>query len=205
MDFFKILVAVLMLRWGHEGGVGETDNRWVDKKPEVEELTQLFINTAEEGKLVDPHTDAMILATQAWYESRISLKPPDGDPMHLRTGDVGTVVGPMQISKAAPGWVKLWPELGQWNGLTVKEMREPKVNVALAYDILQLWKKLCGGPPGVWIDAYGMGHCPKKWGDSYGIGWEGRRRCKTLTWMMKKTAEKGAYTMPEGWNCTGLK
>ncbi len=205
MDFFKVLLTILMLKWGHAAGVGTDDPRWAEKKPEVETLTQIFLDVAKPGVLVDPNTDAMLLATQCWFESALKLKPKDGDPTHLLAGNVGTVVGPMQISKAAPGWVSLLPGMEKWKGLTVEQMRDPATNVALAYDILTYWKGACGGPPGVWIAAYGMGKCPvKTWGGNSAIGWEGRRRCKTLTWMMKETVKQG-YAMPDDWSCTRKK
>jgi hypothetical protein len=206
MDFYAALVTVLMRLWGHEAGVGEIDNRWEDKKPEVEQLSKMFVETAKSGDLVDPQTDAMILATLAWYESRIMLKPPDGDVMHLHEGNVGTAVGPMQINKAAPYYVVQWPGGERWKGLDVAKMRDPATNIELAYFNLKFRKDTCGGPPGVWIAAYGMGKCPKKWGqDNYSIGWEGKRRCKTLTRLMKKLAEKGGYTMPTDWSCSAPK
>lgn len=204
MEFFKALVAILMLKWGHEAGIGEIDNRWVDKKPEVEELTQLYIDVAKEGALIDPQADAMLLATISWYESRLSRKPPDGDPRYNMGVRVGTVVGPMQISKVAPTYVVLWPGGERWRGLTVEQMRDPRTNIELAYFNLKYRKSACGGPPGTWIAAYGMGKCPGHWGDNWSIGWEGKRRCKTLTWMMKKAAEKGVYTMPSDWSCSAL-
>jgi hypothetical protein len=205
MDFFTALVTVLMAKYGHEGGIGQIDNRWVDKKPEVEALSQIFIDTAKNGSLVDPQTDALILATQAWYESRVSLKPPDGDPRYQMGKKVGTVVGPMQISKAAPGWVTLWPESEKWKGLNVEKMRDPKTNVDLGYDILKFWKSQCGGSPGVWITAYGWGKCPTKlWNGNRTVDWEGKRRCKTITWMMKKLEKENVYQMPENWSCLTL-
>lgn len=204
VDFFQALVAVLMLQWGHETGVGDQDNRWEDKKPEVEQLAKFIVDEAKEGYLVDPQTDAMILGTQAWYESRLKLQPPDGDIMHLHQGDVGTAVGPMQINKAAPFYVVQWPNGERWRGLDVAKMRDPKTNVELAYFNLKYRKDTCGGPPGAWIAAYGMGHCPQHWGDNWSIGWEGRRRCQTLTKMMKRMEKKGVYTMPADWSCATL-
>jgi hypothetical protein len=205
MDFYKILFAILMLKWGHASGVGQDDGRWLDKKPEVETLTQIFVDTAKPGVLIDPDTDAMLLATQAWYESALKLKPKDGDPLRLHDGDVGTVVGPMQVSKAAPGWVVLLPGLGHWKGLNVEKMRDPATNVRLAYDIIKYWKDTCGGPPGVWLTAYGWGRCPTQlWNGNRTVDWEGKRRCKTLTWMMKEAAKEG-YKMPDDWQCVTKK
>jgi hypothetical protein len=204
MDFWKALVTVLMMKWGHAAGVGTIDNRWDDKKVEVEQLSQLFVEEAREGALVDPKTDAMILTTIAWFESSLMLQPPDGDPRYNMGVKVGTVVGPMQVSKAAPTYLPLWPGGAEWQGLTVARMREPKVNVAVAYFNLKYRKQSCGGPPGAWIAAYGMGKCPSHWGNNFSIGWEGRRRCKFLTGLMKRVAADptSGYTLPENWSCS---
>jgi hypothetical protein len=63
---------------------------------------------------------------------------------------------------------------------------------------LAFYKKLCGGPPGVWITAYGFGHCPRPiWGKRYGaLHWEGARRCALLTAILDHTDAK-----PKGWRC----
>jgi hypothetical protein len=204
MKFYAELVAALMALWGHEAGVGDDDPRWETKRDEVDYLTQVFVAAAD-GTLIDPRTDALLLGTVAWYESRLSLRPKDGDPLHLPSGDVGTVVGPMQVSKAAPSWVRGWPGLAEkWDGLTVERMREPSVNVELARDILVFWKDQCGGGPGVWLTAYGWGRCPPKRGANGErlVDWEGRRRCSTLWKLMNRVAARDVgYLAPLGFYC----
>jgi hypothetical protein len=210
MTFAKVLAYVLMSFWQIEAGVGpeNDDPRYDDKMTEVSQLTDMFVETAKDGHLVDPETDAAILGTISWFESRIMLKPKDGDPRFSggRNGKYqGSVVGPMQISKGAPIWVKTWPMRDEWLGLTVEQMRDPKTNVKLAYDILTYWKDTCGGPPGVWISAYGSGKCPGKYGkNSYSITKGARGRCKMLVRIMQGLASNKhgiKYVIPPGFSC----
>lgn len=202
--FTSALAAALMALWSHETGVGEHDSRWEPKSDEIDYMTQVFVDVASDRWLIDPKTDAILLAAVSWHESRVSTHPKDGDPLHLAGGDVGTVVGPMQVSKAAPGWIKLWPELRErWSGLTVDQMREPRVNVELARDILSFWKERCGGPPGVWLTAYGWGRCPtKRWDGRRSIDWEGRARCKTIRRIIEYVASREVgYETPLSFRC----
>jgi hypothetical protein len=202
-SFHAAAVAALMAMWSSEAGVGVDDERWGDKRDEVDYLVQTFADASSVDPLVDARTDVLLLGSVAWYESRLSLRPKDGDPLHLPGGDVGTVVGPMQISKAAPSWVKNWPELAKkWPGLTVEAMRDPVVNIRLAHDILSFWKTQCGGPPGVWLTAYGWGRCPNVRGRGHVVDWEGRRRCRTMRRLMDRVAsEDVGYSVPLDWAC----
>jgi hypothetical protein len=203
------LLMVLMIMREAPGVTDPNDKRLDKRRVEVKELAALHIEVAKKGQLVDPLTDAAILTGISFYESRHMLKPKDGDArFNWRTQkSVGTVVGPMQVSKAAPRLVKIWPEpwRTKWKGLTVKKMRDPKTNIALAYDILKMWKDMCGGPPGVWVTAYGWGRCPKydyTRKHKY-VDWEGRRRCKLITQTMERLAKnpEAKYDMPEKWYC----
>jgi len=203
------LLMVLMILREAPGVSDPEDKRIAKRRKEVDAVAAIHIEVAKEGKLVDPITDAAILSSVSFFESRHMLKPKDGDARwsYKRQKSIGTVVGPMQITKAAPLFVKSWPKAmrNKYEGLTVEKMRDPKLNIELAYDILALWKKRCGGPPGVWITAYGWGRCPSydytrkhKW-----VDWEGRRRCRLTTQTMKRLVASDSleYEMPDKWYC----
>lgn len=209
--FGKVLGLLMVLMILREApGVSDPNDKRIEKRrKEVNAVAAIHVEVAKKGQLVDEKVDAAILASISFFESRHMLKPKDGDARYSQAQKklVGTVVGPMQVSKAAPRLVKIWPEpwRSKWDGLTVKKMRDPKTNVELAYDILKMWKDMCGGPPGVWITAYGWGRCPK-WDytrkHKY-VDWEGRRRCRLITQTMVRMAKDDelGWKMPEDWYC----
>jgi len=209
MTLAKVLGLLMVLMFSREAPqlVKSDAPKLKERRAEIHKLAALHAEVTKKGALIDPKTDAALFAAISWYESRQMLKPRDGDRRLMRDGKIrGTAVGPMQVSMGATEWVKWW-DVGKkkYKGLTVKQMRDPKFNIELFYDIMQHWKKTCGGPPGVWITAYGWGRCPKY---DYTrkhktVDWEGRRRCKLMTATMKRMAANPDfdYEMPEDWYC----
>jgi len=209
----KTLAYLMILMFSREApGIMKNTPQMEARRQEITQLAKIHAEVAAPGHLVDPQTDAALLAAVSWFESRHMLKPRDGDARYNQAQQklVGTVVGPMQVSKAAPQIVPTWSILGpKYKGLTVEKMRDPRKNVELAYDILRQWKDQCEGSPGVWITAYGWGRCPgKTFGPSERtVDWEGKRRCKLATQTMirmekaARTDPNFTYTVPKDWYC----
>ena len=112
----------------------------------------------------------------------------------------------MQISRAAPHWVKVWeddnlPEGKLWHGLTLNQLRKPAINVAFAYTLLKKYKRECGGSPAVWIDSYGRGKCTP--GHTYKhVGRKAKKRCEHVDTFVKKiSALDLEFQTPEDFQC----
>jgi hypothetical protein len=151
---------------------------------------------AAEGALVSTEADMALLTTIQWYESRFRVDTPDGDCFQTITGrKTCWAVGPMQVSKAFPQWVKGWSaeERETWAGIGVKQLRDPETNVRVGYGLLKRWKTLCGGERlGTWITAYGSGKCPR----GGRVDREGKRRCATTRRILVRLE-----ALPEDWKC----
>jgi len=164
-------------------------------------------------------------------------------PAHMvQPQKVCPAVGPMQISKnnrfIAPAWpevrqqfsgIKNWDKLagqgvdiwkvGYQDKLTVKEMRDPEINVRLGYSLLVHWKVESNKdlpehekrktPPGAWITSWGWGRLsPVNHRTVRYVDMEGKRRCELVTKLMKGLEEKSKepdsgfhYRVPKGWYC----
>ncbi len=120
---------------------------------------------------------------------------------------VCNAVGPMQIAKGNLHNLPSWPEVSSefsdrgWssdepasikqNPITLEELRDPKVNVRLAYAALEHWKNVCRdkdgaeAPVGVWFTAYRYGRCPAKHrsGEFY-VDEEAKTRCSLVASMV---------------------
>ena len=165
----------------------------------VVQLAAINHEVAKPGKLVSHEVDELLLATIQFYEARLDPHPPDGDCRpNGRYAKVCSVQGPMQLMKGANAFLPAYDP--SWKGVTSKDLRDPRTNVDAAYTVLAQRKTDCGGPPGVWITAYGQGKCPTwTWRDGKRvrkIDWEGRRRCALLTALLEQTGRK-----PDGWLC----
>jgi hypothetical protein len=192
----------------------------VQHREDVVALGNIFYDTGSKGSLVNPDVDPLILAAMAFEESRYRQHGPDGDPSFkgghkicTKPGPcygprtpvvrIGQSIGPMQISRGAPYWVKKWDANGMkegklWAGLTLTQLRDPAINVAFAYTLLGMFKNKCGGSPGVWIDSYGRGKCSSK----NRIGRKAKIRCKHVDSFIKKMSENYAgFEAPENFTC----
>ncbi len=158
----------------------------------VERLARIDLEVTSGGRLVSSDVDWALVAAVQWYESRFRPEPPDGDCTEL--GLLGAyrrtcqAVGPMQLNTAA-GWF-LRQELPSLAGARAAQLREPQTNVLAGYATLNRWKGICGGPPAIWLTAYGWGRCPQR------TDWEGARRCALATALLDR-----AGTKPDGWIC----
>lgn len=198
MGFWKALLALMFLSLYSEAPYikNSTKEKHVQHRESVQIMADNFVKVGSRGELIDPQTDAIILTSISWYEARFRSKPSDGD--------MGAVLGPMQISKKAPTWAPLLEidDKEKWEGITTEQLRDPKKNVEFAYDVLRSYKNKCeSNDPGDWLDAYGAGKClPAK-----GFGMEAKRRCAYAMVLMKRLANdpKAKYTVPEGFVCAG--
>jgi len=197
--------------------------RHIQHREDVQVLGDMFVDTGSRGYLVSKDIDPLFLAGMSWEESRYRQHGPDGDPIFKgglmictkpgpcygpRTPRVriGNSVGPMQISRAAPYWVKIWeddnlPEGKLWHGLTLKRLRDPATNIAFAYSLLGKYKRDCGGSPAVWIDSYGRGKCTP--GHTYKhVGRKAKKRCKNVDKLVKKMSELyPEFEVPKSFAC----
>jgi hypothetical protein len=151
-------------------------------------------------------------------------------------------IGPMQINKnnrfIAPAWeevrqqfsgIKDWDKLaaqgeniwriGYQDKMTMKELRDPELNVRLGYSFLLHWKAESNKdlpahenrntPPGAWITAWGWGKLsPPNARTVRYVDMEGKRRCKVITKLMegleKASQEPNSnftFRVPNGWYC----
>jgi len=207
--------------------------RNIQHREDVQALGEIFSDTGDKGTLVNKYIDPTILAAMSFEESRYRQFGPDGDPSQggivpptLIKNDkgktigvvyskpkkaIGRSIGPMQISRAAPYWVKTWiktdPDYGiPWTGLTVKKLRDPAVNVAFAYMLLEKYKQECGGSPAVWIDSYGRGRCSSRANGKYKVGKKAKKRCKHVDKFVREISSKSAeFVVPENWSCMSWK
>jgi hypothetical protein len=164
-------------------------------------------------------------------------------PEHMmRPTRVCAAVGPMQISRntrfIVPAWpevrqqfsgIKTWDklvadgvgvwEVGRKDKMTIKELRNPELNVRLGYSLLLHWKNESSkglpkdekrsAPPGAWITAWGWGRLsPNNPRTVRYVDMEGKRRCELITRLMKDLEEMSKqpgsgfkYRVPQGWYC----
>ncbi len=166
-----------------------TEDRATEHRESVYELARINREVAESD------AEAAVLASIQYFEGRYRVRPKDGDCRPFWNGSAWArrcgAFGPMQISVAAPRWLVRMDS--KWKGITVKELRDPRRHVEAAQEILNSWRKKCGGKSyGVWITAYGWGRCPTK---GY-VDWEGSRRCALATAILE-----AGNRVPEGWKC----
>lgn len=165
----------------------------------VSDLVDINTKVAEDGKLVNEDVDTELLSTIELFEGRLRIKPKDGDcsTRYVKSGNKTiehrycNAVGPMQLSKQMVTWLP--KTMSGWDDINVDSLRDPETNIRAGYDTLLFWKNTCkSNIPGVWITAYGSGHCPK----NNRLDFEGTRRCGVLTAMLK-----GTNKMPNNWKC----
>jgi len=201
----------------------------IQHREDVQVLGGMFVDTGSRGLLVNSYIDPLILAAMSFEESRYRQHGPDGDPalggivpptlirntkgkvvgvIHKkRTKPKGQSIGPMQISRSAPYWVKIWtendPDIGiPWMGLTVTKLREPAVNIAFAYSLLEKYKRDCGESPAVWIDSYGRGKCSYISKGKRRVGKKAKKRCKHIDAFVKKLSKQSEeFEAPKNWSC----
>lgn len=178
----KWLLAVMLAAASVETPGIATDARHARHRESIEQLAQLNEEVAQEGRLVSPEVDAALLAAVQHHESRMRTYVGDGDcrPVLDPRGEGWLrecrAVGPMQLAKGVGQWLpRMWP--GRWQPLTVEQLRIAPANVRAGYDVLVHWKRECGGAPGVWLQAYRMGRCPRR------VGTLAVSRC-ALAWAM---------------------
>lgn len=163
----EIMIATMLAALSTEIPKVETDERFAPHRKSVAMLAAI---NAEQAETVE---EAAVLVAVQWFEARYRVKPRDGDPRFNRElkRNVGTAVGPMQISKGATFWL---PRIDpQWRGVTVEVLRDPETNVRAGLSVLRHWRATCVGKPGAWISAYGWGKCtPRGYVDREGV-----RRC----------------------------
>lgn len=195
---FELLLAAMIAIAGGEIHDIDTADR-EHYRNGVAELARINVEVGSAGLLVSPEVDIALLTSIQWYESRFQPDIPDGDCRMVGLGDstrkVCSVQGPMQLMKGA-GKLPLFVGT-PFEKMSNQELKKPQHNVAAAYRAVLYYKELCGGPPGIWITAYGYGRCPKHHaGRLVKLHWEGVRRCAMLTGILEATGAK-----PDGWRC----
>jgi hypothetical protein len=199
---FEALTLILIHAISGEAPTIETNSRydgWKAGYVGLLDTDQKIVNESDDF-LVNADVDLDIIATIQLFESRINPSPKDGDcrNTYYKQGGQNIIkqncrsVGSMQISKGAVQWAKNIN--GQeFKELTINKLREPEMNVRVGYSVLKNFKSLCkSNLPGVWLTAFGEGHCPK----NNQLDAEGLRRCAVLT------AELNASgNLPPNWKC----
>lgn len=226
----EALIAIMLAMITKEiPWIEKKPEKLAEYRADITKMVEVDRRWASRGLLVDARTDRLLLGAIRFFEARFSSQPRDGDcsfvRRHLSEAQkralrdpktrllpawatqpqrVCNAVGPMQVSRTVRVLVQGWPEyqqLGLPQKLTVEQMRDPELGVGVGYSVLSHWKK-CGGPPGVWITAYGWGKCPPKHPRTDRvIDFEGKRRCKKVAAFMTALEEKGVYQRPQGWWC----
>jgi len=150
--------------------------------------------------LINHDVDLNIISMIQLFEARLRSNPKDGDCRNtynkfgnkVVTKIICNSIGNMQISKGAVNWAKnLNPE--KFKNLTVEDLRDRTINTEVGYAILKHFKNTCKSSlPGVWITAFGEGHCPKH----NQLDFEGVRRCAVLTAQLNANG-----TLPPNWKC----
>jgi hypothetical protein len=192
-----LIAAMIAIAGGEVHNIDEPAQ--ADYRAGVSELARINIEVGSQGLLVSPEVDAVLLTGIQFYESRFRPDAPDGDCRMVGLGHttrkICSVQGPMQLMKGA-GKLPLFVGT-RFEGMSNPELKKPANNIAAAYRALVYYKELCGGPPGVWVTAYGFGHCPKRsLGKHSTLHWEGARRCALITAMLESTGTK-----PADWRC----
>ena len=227
MTFIKVLIILMFSLLYREAPAIKDSQRkvHVQHKTDVVALGGIFTQVGKSGVLVNSSIDPIILASMSYEESRYRQHGADGD-VHFggivaptiirrngrvieippqRSKPIGNSIGPMQISRGAPYFVKgFQPKYRKrWEGLTVHKLRNPATNVKFAYTLLERYKEMCGGSTAVWIDAYGRGKCPTRKNGKYATGRKANLRCKRVDWFVSKMSEHKWFTIPENWSCRG--
>ncbi|MFA5758041.1 MAG: hypothetical protein WC942_01490 [Clostridia bacterium] len=164
-------------------------------KEDVTIIRDIYISLTDNPQLESTIVDSAILAAVGFRESRYRQNGPDGDPIYV-SGCKGTnckrgnSIGPHQISKGAPFWVKNWESseswmFEKWQGINIENLRDPSTNISFSYDLLKIYKNKCGGGPSVWLSSYGAGRCInlKKTSGEVNI------RCKIVDGFVDKLSE----------------
>lgn len=115
----------------------------------LKQMAALYIEVGNEGRVVSPEVDPILLAAIGYEESRHKPASRDGDCSYLPSGTVCNAIGPMQVSRSTPGVLKNL-DADEWRGTTIKDLREPRRNVEAAYRLLRYWSDECKGAP---VDA----------------------------------------------------
>lgn len=142
--------------------------------------------------------------------------------------------GPMQIAFGSHRMIGHWDEgraLGfkkkgdkGYSPITVKQLRDPELNVRMGYAIHWHWKaeaekkaqrmaKLLKKDyveplPGAWFGAYRRGKLTSYFGQRFRMDHEARMRCRRMTYMMRKLEKKSkekqskfTFEIPDDFRC----
>lgn len=199
---FEALSLIFIHAISGEAPTIETDSRYDNYKAGYVNLLdtdQKIINESDDY-LVNPDVDTFILGTIQLFESRLRTNTKDGDCIHHyhKVGNENIIklecrsVGNMQISKGAIKWIQNI-DGKNFKELTIDQLRTPEWNTRVGYTLLKYFKRSCKSSlPGVWLTAFGEGHCPK----NNQLDMEGIRRCAVLTASLNANG-----TIPPGWKC----
>lgn len=232
-NFMAALIGAIMSLLQAEAPVLKTNQKLYDEfESNVVMLSGVHVDVAQEGLLVSPQIDALLLATTNYAESRFRLPPGRGDcyETHEYRGvpslrwpkgyvpkmrKVCPALGPMQVAQGNRFVVGEWAEVTellpgiQHTPLTLEQMEDPRTNITLSYGILNHWKNSCPNKGSVasaasWLTAYRWGRCtPQHWDKRY-FDAEAKLRCERLDKMVERIQAEGIkLDMPEGWTCTG--
>lgn len=199
---FEALSLIFIHAISSEAPTLETDPRYDTYKAGYVDLLNTDKKVIDESDdyLVNPDVDAFILGTIQLFESRLRPNTKDGDCIHHyhKVGNENVIttdcrsVGNMQISKGAVKWIQNIDH-ENFKELTVNKLRTPETNTRVGYTLLKFFKSSCKSSlPGVWLTAFGEGHCPK----NNQLDSEGIRRCAVLTASLNANG-----TLPLNWRC----
>lgn len=196
---FSLLSLILIHVLTSEAPSFETDIKWEHFKNGLNnqlEVDQEVITNSKE-LLIDQEVDLSILATIQLFETRLKPDPKDGDcHWQYNPGKKSKLVcrsfGPMQISGGVVKWAKnILPD--DLKNMKPEELHDPTINTRVGIIVLNNFKAICKSSlPGVWLTAYGEGHCPK----NNQLDSEGIRRCAVLTSLLKAN-----NSLPDNWKC----
>lgn len=121
------------------------------------QMAALYVQVGNEGAVVSPDVDPLLLAAIGYEESRHQPNVRDGDCSYPMSGTVCNAIGPMQLSRSIP-WVlaSIEPE---WKGKTIKDLRDPLTSVKGAYLLLKYWKAQCKGSTDSLLGNWSAGKC----------------------------------------------
>lgn len=227
------LISAVMSLLTTEAPVLRTNQALHDQfRSNVTELTALHVDVAQEGLLVSPDVDAVLLASVNYAESRFRLPPGRGDCYEThpyrnvpslrwpkgyvpKMKKVCPALGPMQVAQGNRFVVGEWSEVTellpgiQKTPLTLEQMEDPRTNITLSYGILNHWKNACPNKKAVasaasWLTAYRWGKCtPQHWNKRY-FDAEAKLRCARFDRMVEAIRAAGVeFAVPEGWSCMG--
>jgi hypothetical protein len=175
-----LVTLVLTLLTTEDPSISERPSfqRW---QVSVMDLAGAIAEVSQHGRLVNPEVDAAILAATAYRESRWRTWVA-GDCVRKRC----KAFGAMQLTK---GWFRWGYDLLQLSR-TTDSPDDARVQVEIAYRVLEHRKRECGGGPLTWFASYRISGCPKR----KQIDFEARKRCKLAERFHRKLSK-------DNWQC----